>query len=131
MEIPDKIYFKIGEVSKLADVPTHVLRYWESEFPAITPKRTNSGQRLYRKADVLLLLQIKELLYLKGYTIAGARKYIEQDSDTTEQLPVTDFLENQQANVQPPVQNKKQKNIPDKLLELKKDLLALQSLLTK
>jgi len=77
--IPDKLYFKIGEVAKLADVPTHVLRYWETEFPDIRPKRANSGQRLYRRKDVELILQIKTLLHGQGYTIAGARKALKSD----------------------------------------------------
>ena len=76
-EGPEKLFYKIGEVGKLADVPTHVLRYWESEFTCITPKRTRSGQRLYRPEDVSSVLQIKELLHLRGYTIAGARKYLD------------------------------------------------------
>jgi len=75
--IPDKLYFKIGEVAKMADVPTHVLRYWESEFSGIKPKRANSKQRLYRKQDVELILDIKILLHEQGYTIAGARKLLE------------------------------------------------------
>ena len=75
--IPDKLYFKIGEVAKLAGVPTHVLRYWESEFPGINPKRANSKQRLYRRQDVELILDIKILLHEQGYTIAGARKLLE------------------------------------------------------
>ncbi|TKB23649.1 MerR family transcriptional regulator [Desulfopila sp. IMCC35006] len=75
--IPDKLYFKIGEVAKMADVPTHVLRYWESEFPGINPKRANSKQRLYRRQDVELILDIKTLLHEQGYTIAGARKFLE------------------------------------------------------
>ncbi len=79
-EIPDKLYFKIGEVSKLADVAPHVIRYWESEFSAITPKRANSNQRLYRREDVELILTIKTLLHHKGYTIAGARKLIADDN---------------------------------------------------
>ncbi len=74
--IPDKLYFKIGEVAKMADVPTHVLRYWESEFSGIKPKRANSKQRLYRRQDVELILKIKTLLHDQGYTIAGARKLI-------------------------------------------------------
>ena len=74
--IPDKIYFKIGEVSKLADVAPHVLRYWESEFKDIKPKRATSKQRLYRRQDVELILIIKNLLHRQGYTIAGARKLI-------------------------------------------------------
>lgn len=76
--IPDKLYFKIGEVAKIAEVPTHVLRYWESEFPGIRPKRANSRQRLYRRQDVELIVEIKSLLHERGYTIAGARKLLEQ-----------------------------------------------------
>jgi len=76
-EIPDKLYFKIGEVSKLAAVATHVLRYWEAEFPSISPKRANSHQRLYRRVDVEMILIIKTLLHEQGYTIAGARKFLE------------------------------------------------------
>ncbi len=79
-EIPDKLYFKIGEVSKLADVAPHVIRYWESEFSAIKPKRANSNQRLYRRDDVELILTIKDLLHNKGYTIAGARKLVADDN---------------------------------------------------
>lgn len=75
--IPDKLYFKIGEVAKMADVPTHVLRYWESEFPGIRPKRAKSKQRLYRREDVELILDIKILLHEQGYTIAGAKKLLE------------------------------------------------------
>ena len=75
--IPDKLYFKIGEVAKLAEVPTHVLRYWETEFRNIKPRRANSKQRLYRREDVEIILKIKVLLHSQGYTIAGARKLIE------------------------------------------------------
>ncbi len=82
VEIPDKLYFKIGEVGKLADVPTHVLRYWESEFGAIKPKRANSNQRLYRRDDVVLILKIKTLLHEQGYTIAGAKKLLEGGAKT-------------------------------------------------
>jgi len=74
--IPDKLYFKIGEVARLAEVPTHVLRYWESEFPEISPKRANSGQRLYRRQDLELILRVRSLLHQEGYTIAGARRLL-------------------------------------------------------
>ncbi len=74
--IPDKFYFKIGEVAELLDLPTHVLRFWESEFKRIKPKRTSAGQRLYRKKDVELILEIKNLLYEKKFTIPGAKKYL-------------------------------------------------------
>ncbi len=76
IKIPDKLYFKIGEVSKIAGVPTSVIRFWETEFPKITPKRTSSGQRHYRKSDVDLILRIKQLLYDKKFTIQGARQYL-------------------------------------------------------
>jgi DNA-binding transcriptional MerR regulator len=74
--IPDKLYFRIGEVSRIADVPTSVLRFWESEFPRIHPQRTDAGQRLYRRSDVELILTIKRLLYNEKFTIKGARKYL-------------------------------------------------------
>lgn len=72
--IPDKQFFKIGEVSRITGVKAHVLRYWETEFPSLRPQKTRSNQRIYRKRDVELLLQIKGLLYNEGFTIAGARK---------------------------------------------------------
>ena len=84
-EIPDKLYFKIGEVSKLAGLAAHVLRYWESEFPGIRPQRANSQQRLYRRVDVETILNIKSLLHEQGYTIAGARKFLESGQTVTTQ----------------------------------------------
>ncbi len=75
-KLPNKLYFKIGEVAKFAEVAPHVIRYWESEFDKIKPKRANSKQRLFRKEDVLLILQIKELLHNQGFTISGAKKYL-------------------------------------------------------
>ncbi len=86
VHIPDKLYFKIGEVGKLAEVPTHVLRYWETEFNGIQPKRARSNQRLYRREDVELILKIKVLLHERGFTIAGARKLIESGQDIPEPL---------------------------------------------
>ncbi len=73
-EIPDKLYFKIGEVSELLGVEPYVLRYWESEFPCLSPKKSGTGHRLYRLKDVELLLRIKHLLYEKRFTIEGARQ---------------------------------------------------------
>jgi len=74
--IPDKLYFKIGEVSQIAGVASHVLRFWEAEFPRISPKRTSSGQRLYTRREVELILEIKSLLYQRKFTIAGARQHL-------------------------------------------------------
>ena len=74
--IPDKLYFKIGEVKKITGVEPHVLRYWESEFKIIRPQRASSKQRLYRRVDVENILTIKKLLYEDGYTVPGARKLL-------------------------------------------------------
>lgn len=76
-EIPDKLYFRIGEVSELAGIKPYVLRFWESEFPALGPKKSGTGHRLYRRKDVELVLEIKHLLYEKRYTIEGARLYLD------------------------------------------------------
>jgi len=72
--IPEKLFFKIGEVCELAGVQAHVLRYWESEFSMLAPQKNRAGQRVYRKRDVEMALKIKELLYEDQYTIAGAKK---------------------------------------------------------
>jgi len=77
--IPEKIYFKIGEVCELVDVQAHVLRYWETEFPMLSPQKNRSGQRSYRRRDVEISLRIKELLYEELYTIAGARKRLQNE----------------------------------------------------
>ena len=77
-QIPDKLYYKIGEVAKFTGVKTHVLRYWETEFKAIRPNKSRSNQRLYRKQDVELILHLKDLLYNQGFTIAGARKKLRE-----------------------------------------------------
>jgi DNA-binding transcriptional MerR regulator len=76
IQIPDKLYFRIGEVSKIVSVPTHVLRFWESEFKQIRPKRTSTGQRLYTQRDIRLLLEVKSLLYERRFTIEGARQHL-------------------------------------------------------
>lgn len=89
VEIPGKFYFKIGEVSEIAGVPAYVLRFWEGEFKQIKPKRTDAGQRLYRRQDVELVLRIKHLLYDKKFTIEGARQHLKQRSATApEPTPV-------------------------------------------
>jgi DNA-binding transcriptional MerR regulator len=75
-KIPDKLYFKIGEVADIAGVKPHVLRYWESEFSSIRPTKSRSKQRLYRQQDIELILRLKDLLYNQGFTISGARKQL-------------------------------------------------------
>lgn len=79
-EIPDKLYFRIGEVSRLAGIKPYVLRFWETEFSSLGPKKSGKGHRLYRRKDVELVLEIKRLLYEKRYTIEGARKFLETRS---------------------------------------------------
>lgn len=74
--IPDKLYFRIGEVSRLIGVPPYVLRFWETEIPALAPKKSDKGHRLYRRRDVELLLEVKRLLYERRFTIEGARKLL-------------------------------------------------------
>lgn len=78
--IPDKLYFRIGEVSELADTKPYVLRYWETEFPSLKPGKSATGHRLYRRPDVEMVLEIKRLLYEQGFTIEGARKHLAGDS---------------------------------------------------
>lgn len=78
-EIPNKLYFRIGEVAKLAGIKPYVLRFWESEFNRLGPKKSGTGQRLYRRKDVELVLEIKRLLYEKRFTIAGARQFLDSE----------------------------------------------------
>src|ERR1700722_31126 len=81
-EIPEKLYFRIGEVARLAGIKPYVLRFWETEFPSLGPKKTGTGHRLYRRKEVELVLEIKRLLYEKRFTIEGARKFLETRSKT-------------------------------------------------
>jgi DNA-binding transcriptional MerR regulator len=91
--VPDKLYFKIGEVSRIVKVKPYVLRYWETEFDLLKPGKAPSRHRLYKKRDVELLLEIKRLLYSEGFTIEGARKKLKQDKKEIRQqlrLPLAD-----------------------------------------
>ena len=75
-QVPDKLYFRIGEVARLLGVKTYVLRYWQTEFPIVAPRKSSANQRVYQRTDVETLLVIKHLLYVEKYSIAGARKKI-------------------------------------------------------
>src|ERR687893_2496671 len=86
--IPEKLFFKIGEVCEITDVQAHVLRYWESEFPMLAPQKNRAGQRTYRKRDVEMVLRIKELLYEDQYTIAGAKKKLSNELRGASKLKV-------------------------------------------
>ncbi len=78
--IPDKLYFRIGEVASLCHLPAYVLRFWESEFPQLKPVKSSTGQRMYRKRDVENVLRIKQLLYDQGFTISGARQQLRTET---------------------------------------------------
>ena len=136
--IPDKLYFRIGDVANLCDVPAYVLRFWETEFPQLKPNKGGTGQRLYRKRDVEMALRIKSLLYDQGYTIPGARQVFKseakakeapdsatQTSDptpqTTEQHTVIDIG----AAIRQDAQHR------DQLSTLRDELRSLASLLAK
>ena len=90
-KIPNKLFFKIGEVCEITDTQPYVLRYWESEFPALAPAKNSSGQRIYRRRDIETVLRIKQLLYEEGFTIAGAKKRLESEmqgrADSPAQTP--------------------------------------------
>lgn len=123
-EIPNKLYFKIGEVSSLLTVEPYVLRFWETEFPKLAPKKTEKGQRMYRRKDVELLLQIKHLLYEKKFTIEGARQFLQgaAKANTKALAPQT-----QQALFGNDVAPEIRKG----LVEIRKELLEILNLLPK
>jgi len=89
--IPDKLYFRIGEVASLCRLPAYVLRFWESEFPQLKPIKSSTGQRMYRKRDVESVLRIKELLYQQGFTISGARQQLRAEVKTDKSQPAIPF----------------------------------------
>lgn len=92
-ELPDKPYFKIGEVAELAGVEPHVLRYWETEFKTIRPEKTRTNQRMYRRRDVALVLEIKRLLYDKGYRIDGAKRKLRELAGEESPLEVKEMAQ--------------------------------------
>lgn len=89
-QIPKKLFYKIGEVCDLCKVEPHVLRYWETEFPQLSPSKNNSGQRVYRYRDVQIVQRIKQLLYEEGYTIAGANKKLAGEKFDSGELELGD-----------------------------------------
>src|SRR5262245_43076218 len=89
-KIPNKLFFKIGEVCEITDTQPYVLRYWESEFPALAPAKNSSGQRIYRRRDIETVLRIKQLLYEEGFTIAGAEKRLEMEMGARTPTPQTE-----------------------------------------
>jgi DNA-binding transcriptional MerR regulator len=100
MDVPDRLYFRIGEVSAITGVPPYVLRYWESEFPALQPRKSGGGQRLYRKRDVVMLLEIKKLLYQERYTVAGARRRLTEREDRARRAEMRAALQRLRAGLE-------------------------------
>ena len=80
--VPDKLYFRIGEVARLCHLPAYVLRFWETEFPQLKPVKSSTGQRMYRRRDVQDVLKIRQLLYEEGFTIVGARQQLRAEAQT-------------------------------------------------
>ncbi|AJF06463.1 MerR family transcriptional regulator [Geoalkalibacter subterraneus] len=127
IEIPDKLYFKIGEVSRITGVKPHVLRYWESEFGAFSPNKSRSRQRLYQRKDIELILRLKRLLYQEGYTISGARRKLREKDAAVNAEPRTIA---EPDNV--PGSEKVAGDEPHDLLsEVRKDLRNLRELLRR
>ena len=98
--IPDKLYFRIGEVAALCRLPAYVLRFWESEFPQLKPVKSNTGQRMYRKRDVESVLRIKQLLYEQGFTIAGARQQLRTENKSDKTQPAIPFPSHSASELQ-------------------------------
>jgi DNA-binding transcriptional MerR regulator len=127
-EIPDKLYFRIGDVAKLCDVPAYVLRFWETEFPQLKPNKGGTGQRLYRKRDVEMALRIKSLLYDQGYTIPGARQVFKTDAKSPESNAAEPVLEPRPVEVRPPVSGTHREN---QLQSLRNEMNALLGMLSR
>jgi DNA-binding transcriptional MerR regulator len=113
--IPNKLYFKIGEVSKITGIEPYILRYWESEFKIVKPYRTKSNQRLYRKKDVEVILRIKKMLYEEKFTIAGAKRKLKEGHAKEKQLSI----------------NFSQKKYVETLNEIKEEIKLLRDMLSK
>lgn len=98
--IPEKLYFRIGEVARLCRLPAYVLRFWETEFPQLKPVKSSTGQRMYRHKDVESVLRIKKLLYEEGFTIAGARQQIRSEGKGEKKQPPLPFPGGSPADLQ-------------------------------
>lgn len=123
--IPDKLYFRIGEVAKLCEVPAYVLRFWEGEFPQLKPNKGGTGQRLYRRRDVEMALRVKTLLYDEGYTIAGARQAFKAELRSAREPQLTLEGAPAEAGVPPGAVD------ASHLLALQKELRELHAMLSK
>ncbi|MGC2210150.1 MAG: MerR family transcriptional regulator [Candidatus Korobacteraceae bacterium] len=112
--IPEKIYFRIGEVSALAKLPTYVLRFWETEFAQLRPIKSSTGQRMYRRKDVEFVMQIRKLLYEDGFTIAGARERLREETreHRPQNPPMSQLLSQSVSQDGMEAQNESQAGLP-------------------
>lgn len=122
VDIPHKLYFRIGEVARVVGVKPYVLRYWESEFAVLRPEKTASGHRLYRRRDVEILLDIKRLLYDEKFTISGAKKRLRESNKEGEAPPPS----TDSADQNPVAETDRQRDV---LVSIRKDLLDLYKML--
>lgn len=135
--IPEKPYFRIGEVSRLTATKAFVLRYWETEFPMLQPIKSSKGQRLYRRQDIETVLVIKRLLYNEGFTIAGARRYLrEQNGNDGGAMQLTGATlasaeQSRAAPAQQPLEARPSKRARNKLTAVRDELLAILTLLER
>lgn len=127
LDIPDKTFFKIGEVAKLLDLEPYVLRYWESEFEMLAPDKTDSGQRSYRREDIELILQIRGLLYDEMFTIAGARRQLELEVEGKANLVAAEAAPPQQQPPQTDLWEQRTASQALQIEELKAQLAAAQA----
>jgi len=133
--IPEKIYFRIGEVSELAKLPTYVLRFWETEFSQLKPTKSSTGQRMYRRKDVEYVMQIRKLLYEDGFTIAGARERLREEmrakraQNLAPEQARSELARSAQATL-PFLASASSANSKEELLRLRKQLCDMLDLLS-
>ncbi|MDR3745840.1 MAG: MerR family transcriptional regulator [Acidobacteriaceae bacterium] len=130
-EIPDKLYFRIGEVARICEVPTYVLRFWESEFPQLKPNKGGTGQRLYRRRDVEMALRVKTLLKDEGYTISGARQLLQSELKQKEPQIALAVAEPSPSSSSASKPSGVESSSSKPLLGLRRELESLAALLAK
>ena len=123
--IPNKLFFKIGEVCEITDTQPYVLRYWESEFPALAPAKISSGQRIYRRRDIETILRIKQLLYEEGFTIAGAKKRLEVEMAGRIDTPIPAGAQMPEADTPSPAEESGRANALRTVREQLREILTL------
>jgi DNA-binding transcriptional MerR regulator len=126
--IPDRLYFKIGDVARLCGVESYVLRFWESQFPQLKPNKSGTGQRLYRRRDVELAMEIKRLVHAEGYTLSGARTVLEQEHRRPGKRP-SGTLDPEAALALPEHQNKSMDAVAAVIGHARAELREIASLL--